>query len=266
MNDCETSINKKLADVRQQIVDTLLEIDDINLQVNPQLLARYAKTIGYLENDLYKWQLKARRAKRKFTLVQASVNKCEPISIDKIERALDEEFAEWELQLAKQASDQLQFLEMLAGSRPLSPSEERELKKLHKKLIRRLHPDIHPDLPEEALRFFLIAQSAYENGDVATLRVVDTATEDYEESAEEEFLSDDDAMIELAMAEAQLNIAQEQLDTLKHSYPYTLSELLDNPAKLIQRKRELEAEIEKQKEIAQTYEVKTANLSESEKE
>lgn len=78
------------------------------------------------------------------------------------------------------------------GSRPLSPSEERELKELHRKLIRRLHPDIHPDLPEDAQRFFLIAQAAYENGDVDTLRVVDTATEDYEEHADTAGLSEDD--------------------------------------------------------------------------
>lgn len=261
MNTCETSTSEKLAEVRQQVIDTLLEIDDIKLQVNPQLLAQYAKTIGYLEDDLCKWQLRARRSKRRFALAQAAANRQEPIELDAIDNALDEEFAEWEAQLAERMTSQLQLLEALSGARPLSPSEARELKELHRKLIRRLHPDIHPDLPEDAQRFFLIAQSAYEAGDVDTLRVVDTATEDYEEHADTAPLSEDDAAIELAMAEAQLNVAREQLDVLKHSHPYTLAELLSDPVEVAHRTRELEAEIERHKEVVRAYEAKIAGLT-----
>lgn len=262
MNACETSTSEKLAEVRQQVIDTLLEIDDINLQVNPHILAQYAKTIGYLENDLYKWQLRSRRCKRKFALAQAAANRHEPIVLDEIDSALDEEFTEWEAQITERMNEQLQLLEAFTGSHPLSPSEGRELKELHRKLIRRLHPDIHPDLPESAQRFFLIAQTAYENGDIDTLRVVDTATEDYEERADAMDLSEDDAAIELAMAQAQLNVAREQLDVLKHSHPYTLAELLNDPVELMQRTHELKAEIERQKEVVHAYETKIASLME----
>lgn len=58
--------------MRQQVIDTLLEIDDIELQVNPQLPAQYAKTIGYLEDDLFKQQIKTCRCKRRFALAQAA--------------------------------------------------------------------------------------------------------------------------------------------------------------------------------------------------
>ena len=75
MNTSETSTSEKLTEVRQQVIDTLLEMDDIELQVNPQLLAQYTKTIGYLEDDLFKWQLKARRCKRRLVLAQAAANK-----------------------------------------------------------------------------------------------------------------------------------------------------------------------------------------------
>lgn len=261
---CETSVSEKLVEVRQQVIETLLEIDDIKLQVNPQLLAQYARTIGYLEDDLFKWQLKARRCKRRFALAQAAANKREPIVLDEIDSTLDDEFAEWEAQLAERMASQLQLLEALSGSRPLSPSEERELKELHRKLIRRLHPDIHPDLSEDAQRFFLIAQAAYENGDVDTLRVVDTATEDYEEHADTAGLSEDNVAIELAMAEAQLNVAREQLDVLKHSHPYTLAELLSDPVELAHRTKEFKMEIERQKEVVRTYESGIVSLMEGE--
>lgn len=260
MDTCETISIERLAELRQQVVGVLLEMDDINLQVNPRILAQYAKTVGYLENDLYKWQLRARRAKRKFALAQAAANKGEDISFESIEITLDAEFADWEAQLSSRMADQLKVLETLAGSRALSPADARELKALHKKLIKRLHPDLHPDLPEDAQRFFLIAQSAYENGDVSTLRAVDTATEDYEKAESLPELSADELELEITMTEAQLKIAKERLEALKNSHPYILSELLNDPIKLAQKRKELEGEIEQQRRAANAYEAKIAAL------
>lgn len=260
MSACVTVNTEKLEELRQQVVETLLEIDNINLQVNPRILANYAKTIGYLETDLYKWQLKARRAKRKFSLARAVANKGSAINIDGIEDDLDVEFAKWEAKLSVLMDEQLKILEALTGSRQLSPTAARELKALHKKLIKRLHPDLHPSLPDDAQRFFLLAQSAYENGDLAMLRAIDTATEDYEEAKAESDLTDNELEIEIAMAEAQLNIAVEKLNALKSSHPYLLSELLDDPIKLSKRKKELEEQIERQKEVSRCYEEKIADL------
>lgn len=260
MNACAPVNQDQLTELRQQVVDTLLEIDDINLQVNPHILATYAKTIGYLETDLYKWQLKARRAKRKFALAQSSANKGEAVVLDAIESDLESEFAEWEAKLSFLLNEQIKLLEELAGSRALSSSETRELKTLHKKLIKRLHPDLHPNGSEEPHRFFLLAQSAYENGDLAMLHALDTATEDYEDVGETPELTEDDLEIEIAMTEAQLNIAIEKLNALKSSHPYVLSELLDDPVRLAKRKKELEDEIERQKEAIRCYEAKIADL------
>lgn len=260
MDACETIDQERLTQMRLQIVETLLEIDNINLQVNPRILAQYAKSIGYLENDLCKWQLKARRAKRKFALAQAAANKGEKVSLQGIEETLDDEFAEWEAQVSKQMADQLSLLETLAGSRMLSPSCARELKALHKKLIKRLHPDLHPSLPAEGHRFFLIAQSAYENGDLDALRAVDTATEDYEQDAIASEATADELEIEIVMTEAQLNIAIERLEMLKKSHPFILTELLDDPIKLAQKRKGIEEEIERLREATKAYEAKIASL------
>lgn len=260
METCATATQKRLSELRQQVVDALLEIDNINLQVNPRILANYQKTIGYLEVNLYKWQLKARRAKRKFSHAQAAVNKGEVIVLDSIESELDAEFTEWETKLSTLLDNQLKLLETLSGSRPLSPSATRELKALHKKLIKRLHPDLHPGLSEKTQRFFLLAQSAYENGDLAMLHAIDTATEDHEVVETSLELAEDELEIEITMAEAQLNIAREKLEVLKSSHPYTLSDLLNDPIKLTKRTKELEDEIERQKEVSRSYEEKVADL------
>jgi hypothetical protein len=258
--DAANSQTRTLKDVQQEVIDVLLEIDNVKFQENPQIIAKYAKLIGYLENDLLNWQLKSRRAKRKFELAKAAANRGKSAIDEALEAQLEAEFAKWEAQLADRLEQQLKLLEKDATMVPLSPKDTRELKKLHKLVIKRLHPDLHPNLSEDAQRFFVVAQKAYEDGDLQTLRVVETATRDYETVKGEAVLSPEEQELEFTMAEAQLAIAKEQLETIKDAYPQTLKELLDSPIQIAARKKELEEEIAKQKEAARLYEEKIAAL------
>jgi len=45
----DMTMSKNISEARARIADLLLEIDDIILQVNPQIEAEYATKIGYLE-------------------------------------------------------------------------------------------------------------------------------------------------------------------------------------------------------------------------
>ena len=261
----EESKRKKLEAVRRQIVDTLLEIDDLILQVIPQIQVEYVKNVGYLEDDLFKWQIKARRARRQFGLMQAAANRGERAQAEKIAVALEDEFAAWEALIMQRSAEQLELLERFSNARVLSEAESRALKKLHRVLIKRLHPDLHGELPDEAHRFFLIAQSAYENGDIETLRMVATATEEYESeesvaSNNEEALSESQLEIDLTMAQAQLSLPQEKLANIKSTPPYNFVELLENPKKLASRRAELKALIEQQKEVYASYKQKIIEL------
>ena len=74
MEDVKAGTASQIVDARARIAELLLEIDHIVLQVNPQIEAEYATKIGYLENDLLKWQIAARRARRRHALAQARVN------------------------------------------------------------------------------------------------------------------------------------------------------------------------------------------------
>lgn len=173
----KVAVSLEISQARARISDLLLEIDRITLQANPQIKAEYASKIGYLENDLLKWQLAARRARRRCTLAQAKANAGQTISSDEFEVQLDAELSEWETLLAQSTSEFLRTIELVSGSKPLSPMEARELKHLHRELIMRLHPDLHPDQSEDAARFFMVAQSAYERGDLDMLRSILVATE-----------------------------------------------------------------------------------------
>ena len=162
MERIKTTVAEQIVEVRVRIAELLLQIDDIVLQVNPQIEAEYATKIGYLENDLLKWQIAARRARRRCALAQARANIGEAFATDEFEAQLDEELAKWEELLAASVEAFLRATERAVGSKPLSPSDSRELKQLHRELIKRLHPDLHPGQPDEAARFFRVAQAAYE--------------------------------------------------------------------------------------------------------
>ena len=163
-------LEEQMAKVRQDIADALLEVDQIKLQTNPQIEADYAIKIGCWENQLFEAQIVALRAKRRFTLAQARFNRNEEISTDEIEATLDEEFEEWQQELEKRVAEYVARVEKRASSVPLSPVDTKELRDLHRELVKRLHPDLHPDQGENEKRLFLLAQGAFENGDLEMLR------------------------------------------------------------------------------------------------
>ncbi len=248
-----TSLSNQIAQVRANIADMLLEIDSIKLQVNPRIEADYATKIGYLENDLLKWQIAARRAKRRVALAQATANVGERVSQHDFEEQLDEEFEEWEALLAKSVEMFLQIVEWQTASKPMSPAESDELKQLHRTLIKRLHPDLHPGQSDEEARFFMVAQTAFEEGNLAVLRSIAVATEGMGAEADSNDLTEFEMNAELEIVLAHERITAQQLDDLKQANPYALKEKLEDGKWVIQRTEELKRQIEGQKAVVRVY-------------
>ena len=261
MEDVRTSVEREISETRARIASLLLEIDDIVLQVNPQIEAEYATKIGYLENDLLKWQIAARRARRRFALAQARANCGVAFEPDEFEEQLDAEFAEWESLLAQSVKAFLKSVERTAGSRPLSPADSRELKRLHRELIKRLHPDLHPGQSSEEARFFMVAQAAYEQGNLEMLRAVAVATEGMGGQDVPADMTDDEASVELELVLAHERVVAQQLEGLKRENPYALKEKLEDGAWVIRRTTELKKQIEEQKAAARAYDERFTKLA-----
>lgn len=253
METMKSTYTERIAEARVRIANLLLEIDDIELQVNPHIEAEYATKIGYLENDLLKWQIAARRARRRFALAQARANAGQTFAIDEFEEQLDQELAEWEGLLAKSIRSFLEAAERLSGTRPLSPSDVRELKRLHRELIKRLHPDLHPGQSEEAARFFKVAQAAYEHGDLSVLRSVLVATEGMGGEPITPDLNEDEAAAELELVLAHERVVEQRLEELKRSNPYALRALLEDGEWVVRRTTELKRQIAEQKAAKRAY-------------
>ena len=262
MKTADKVVAAKIAEARARIADLLLEIDDIILQVNPHIEAEYATKIGYLENDLLKWQIAARRARRRCALAQARANAGQAFSADEFESQLDEELAEWDGLLAHSLESFLQAAERMAASHPLSPSESRELKQLHRDLIKRLHPDLHPAQSDEEARFFMVAQAAYEQGNLDMLRSVAVATEGIGGDSDDSDLVGAEAVAELEIVCAHERVVEQRLLELKSSNPYALKAKLEDGDWVIRKTSELKGLIEEQKAAAKAYDERFRELAE----
>lgn len=248
-----TGLSAQVEDIRTEIANTLLEIDQIVLQINPQIEADYAVKIGCYENELLQAQIAARRAKRKLALAQARVNRGEVVVSDALEVQLDAEFEAWEIQLDLQIKAYVNKLEARIGSRALTPGEAEELRSLHRELVKRLHADLHPGQTDEEARLFFIAQSAFEHGDLNTLRSIEVATTYLAKKDNAIVESANELNAELELLSAQLRITQERLEVLKNSAPYILAEKLASSEWVHARVAELKAQIAEQQEVRDTY-------------
>ena len=258
-NDKE-ALRRNIQEVRAQIADVLMEIDKLTLQVKRQIEVDYAVKVGCYENELLQAQIAARRAKRRLELAQARCNRVEALDEDALEQGLDQEFEEWEAQLAQQVDDYLAKLEWRTRARELMPHEVRELRELHRELVKRLHPDLHPQQSEDEERLFQIMQGAYKNGDLETLRSLQAATAYLAQPDEDGGETADALYAEYELLCAQLRVTQERLEAIKGMPPFTLLDQLNDPEWVCERVEELKAAIAQQKEAKRAYDQRYQQL------
>lgn len=242
----------RINEARSTLADILFEIDDIELQVNPRTKIDYSVKIGCFENELLKTQIEARRAKRKLALAQAQANKGDAIVDAKLEESLQEEFAQWEAELSARVNEYMQNLEVRASSRALSTQDSRELKRLHRTLIKRLHPDANIGCEEECERFFLLAQAAYEHGDLELLRSAEASTRHLGKSSSG-FSTEAEASAELEIVNARIEVCRGKLESLKSSNPYLLKDKLDNAVWVTETVSNLKEQTERHAQACEYY-------------
>ena len=207
--------------------------------------------LGSIEYKAYEAQCAALRLKRKIELIQAKKNRQEKVIVSAIEETLDNEFAEYQKQLDEQI-DKMNDALKRSKAKVLSDEDNKELKKLYRKIVKALHPDINPDVSEAQVQLFDNAVSAYKSGDLGTLRIIgemvgnDPLPEQHK-----------DAMTQLVeereRLQGLLKSIRESIDNIKSEYPYTMKDILEDTEKTEQKKQELENILEQYNELISIY-------------
>ena len=107
----------------------------------------------------------------------------------------------------------------------LSDNEEKELKMLYRKLVKILHPDMNPQATDAQVELFEHALTAYQNGDLETMRLIDAMVgnglqPEQSMNAIDKLKKEKQRLTEL------LDCVQKSIAKIKSEYPYTMKEVL----------------------------------------
>ena len=243
---------------RTELSMLLLERDELQFVICKNIETEYMLKLGSIEYKAYEAQCAALRLKRKIDLIQAKKNRQEKIIISAIEETLDEEFAEYQKQLNEQI-DKVNAAIKRSKAEVLSDEENKELKKLYRKIAKALHPDINPDVSEAQVQLFDNAVSAYKSGDLGTLRIISEMVGNNPLPEQHK-----DAMTQLVeereRLEGLLESIRESIENIKSEYPYTMKDILEDTKKTEQKKQELESVIEQYNELISIYKAKIEEM------
>lgn len=164
-------LKSEVEKMRTELSMLLLERDELQFVICKNIETEYMLKLGSIEYKAYEAQCAALRLKRKIELIQAKKNRQEKVIISAIEETLDNEFAEYQKQLDEQI-DKMNDALKRSKAEVLSDEDNKELKKLYRKIVKALHPDINPDVSEAQVQLFDNAVSAYKSGDLGTLRII----------------------------------------------------------------------------------------------
>ena len=248
-------IKNEIERLRIELSMLLLERDELQFVICRNIEAKYMLEFGSIEYRAYEAQCTALRLKRKIELIQAKRNRQEPVSIVAIEEILDQEFASYQKQLDERMNEALQWKEADA----LSEDEIKELKMLYRKLVKILHSDMNPDRTDAQKELFEHAVTAYKNGDLATLRMIDamvgseTLVKQSGDTIEQ--LNEEKRRLQNLLKKIQESIAQ-----IKTRYPYTMKEILEDEEKTEQLRQQYEEILGQYEERILFYRIKIEEM------
>lgn len=251
-------LKKKAQKLRTELSMLILEHDELVMVECKNIEMAYMLALGGIEYRMIELKNAALRLKRKAELIQAKLNRQEPISIEEIEKKLDKEFDVYTQFLNTEVDKITRALER-NKCELLSEEETKELKKLYRSAMKSLHPDLNPDISKEKLALFHNAVEAYENGDLETLRIIETMVSDSPLNEISE--SGLGALIkECERLSDMIKKVKDDIKKVKNDYPYIMKSVVGDENKMAEKKASIEEKIEYWSNMASYYEGRVNEL------
>ena len=234
---------ERLANLKQELAELFEQREHMINYERPHLLAAYTKLIGEYKYEEFALQITIKRYKRKAEIIQARINRNEPIIIEQIEQQLNDEFAEYERILQEQMESIKAATELL-NAPLLSEEETKELKQLYRLLVKRLHPDWNPDLTQEERDLFVRVQAAYNTANLQELRNILLMIDAKEPIIPKNETIDD----EITHYEKSVDDLKKRIEELEKNFPFIMREILSNEKEVRRQQNEIKANIAKLQE------------------
>ena len=252
-------LKSEVEKMRTELSMLLLERDELQFVICKNIETEYMLKLGSIEYRAYEAQCLSLRLKRKIELIQAKKNRQEKVIISAIEETLDTEFAEYQKQLDEQINKMNDALKR-SKAEVLTDEENKELKKLYRKIVKALHPDINPDVSETQVNLFDNAVQAYKKGDLNTLRIIgemvgNSPLPEQHKDALTQLIEERERLQNL------LKSIRDSIEQIKSKYPYTMKEIIEDEEQTEQKKKELENILSQYNELISIYKAKIEEMS-----
>lgn len=251
-------LKSEVEKMRTELSMLLLERDELQFVICKNIETEYMLKLGSIEYKAYEAQCAALRLKRKIELIQAKKNRQEKVIIPAIEETLDTEFAEYQKRLDEQINKMNDALKR-SKAEVLTDEENKELKKLYRKIVKALHPDINPDVSETQVNLFDNAVQAYKNGDLNTLKIIgemvgNSPLPEQHKDALTQLIKERERLQNL------LKAIRDSIEQIKSEYPYIMKEIIEDEEQTEQKKKELENILSQYNGLISIYKAKIEEM------
>ena len=252
------NLKNELLKKRTELSMLVLQRDELKYVICKNIETKYMLELGNLEYRLYQSECIIMRLKRKVELIQMRINRQEKIDVATIDELLDEQFREYQQNLEEKIKKMNEAIERDNGE-VLTEQQVKELKKLYRAIVKALHPDLNPNVTKQQIKLFQNAITAYKNGDLQTLRIINEMISnnqsEYDNTDNIEKMRD-----ELIRLDRMISSINGDVEKIKSEYPYTMKDILFDKEQLNQRKEELKDNIDQCNELVSFYKTKIQHL------
>lgn len=279
VSDACRRIEEEIQRLRMVLASLTAERDELRCHICPELEARYAQAVGDLQIRIHLQEILIQEFRISIELARAALNREKVISREEIEdqvrrryqtfhdrvgeerRKAERAKREQKERERRQRQYERAWRDRYGGDAGKEASREDghakgkagrmpDAKELYRKLVKRLHPDMNPDGTEREKELFRRAVKAYQEGDIATLQEVydevfgdETAADTgWKARSYEELTALRDRLKE------QIRLLQEEIRAIRESFPYSMKEMLDDPAAVAAKREELQRQISRNDE------------------
>ena len=252
------NLKNELLKKRTELSMLVLQRDELKYVICKNIETKNMLELGNLEYRLYQSECIIMRLKRKVELIQMRINRQEKIDVSAIDKLLDEQFREYQQKLEEKIKKMNEAIERDNGE-VLTEQQVKELKKLYRAIVKALHPDLNPNVTKQQIKLFQNAITAYKNGDLQTLRIINEMISN-NHSEDDNTDNIEKMRDELIRLDRMISSINGDIEKIKSEYPYTMKDILFDKEQLNQKKQELKDNIDQCDELVSFYKTKIQNL------
>lgn len=159
-------LGKEVIAAKYALLVALEKRDNLLYIEEPELKEEYMQKIGMYEEQILKLELEVSLQEKKKLMIQAAINRREPVDLEAIEKQLDEERASQLSRLNETYK---------AGTRQnetLTVEEKEELQSLYKEIVSEFHPQVRSDMTETEKVLYQKTLDAYKRQNLEELRLI----------------------------------------------------------------------------------------------